>query len=210
MTKRRDEGNFSHFVPFSQHTEHLAGRVERIHFQSDEFRPADPRPEEQADDEPPQPVLVKRYRRFAFRGRSIAEKNLQFILTGPMIGGGEIRFHRLFRIELRQAFLHLGPLDVPGRIGIQHPFLHQEAAESAQYRHMLMHRPRLHPPAHAVRLVPPQQGRDHRLHNLPFAEPRIILQDIPVDVLRPRRIPPDVPDICKVRVDHDEGIISPG
>ena len=38
----------------------------------------------------------------------------------------------------------------------------------------------------------------------------IILQDIPVDVLRPRRIPPDVPDVCKVRVDHDEGIISPG
>ena len=186
MTKRSDEGNFAHFVSFSQNAQHLSGLVERTHLEADEFRAPDARPEQQADNQPAQPVPVQLQGRLVRGHRSVTEQDLQFVFARPVIRCGEICIHRLFLIELRQPFLHLGPLHVPRRIGFDDALLHQKPAETAQHRHVLVHRPRLQAPIDAVRLVPPEHRRRERRNHLSLAEAREIFQHIPIDVLRPR------------------------
>ena len=161
MTKRRDHRNFSHFVAFTHDPQHLPGRVERVCPEADEFRPADARSEEQADDEAAQAGAVELHGGLVRRGRPIASQDCQLVLPGPVVGGRKVFIHRLFLIEFRQALLHFGTLDIAGGIGFQDALLHQEPAESAEHRHVLMHRPRFQAPGHAVRLIPPQHRRGH-------------------------------------------------
>ena len=132
----------------------------------------------------------------------------------------EIGIHSLLRIVFRQAFFHFGPLHRLCGIAFEHALLHQEAAKAAERAHVQVHGPGLKARVNQMPLVLPYPRRNEMAdqvgHDVPPGLPPSVTpgltgglgplgkcpQRIPVQRHRTGRVPPDIPEICNILINH--------
>ena len=173
------------------------GEIDAADIQGDQFGAADAGSVQQRDDQPPLPAAPPLQRNL------VASDDLVHVLFGDREGGPvEILLHRGVPVEHRQALLLFRPADGPGGIGGEFSLFHQVAAETAEDRQVLGHRPRILLPAvQQPYFIVADGGRRHciqqgHIRTVCGAIPGELGQHIPVYGLRPRRIAADGSDIA--------------